>query len=56
MNNFYRVWRVICFTLDGLLLCDVAIDLWKKYKNHKATLNNADATEEEPEPKEEATA
>ncbi len=50
MNKFYKIWRVIAFALDALLVCDVASDLWKKYKDRKAKDQNEPATEEEEAP------
>ena len=48
MSKFYKIWRVIAFTLDALLVFDVASDLWKKHKDRKAKKNNSAAIEEEP--------
>ncbi len=30
--NYYRIWRYLGFTLDALILIDVATDLLRKYK------------------------
>ena len=56
MSKFYKIWRVIAFTLDALLVFDVASDLWKKHRERKAKKNNSAVTEEEEPVVEEAPA
>ena len=46
--NYYRIWRYVSFTLDTLILIDVASDLIRKYKIKKWRKNH-----QSPETKEE---
>lgn len=38
--NYYRIWRYVSFTLDTLILIDVATDLIRKYKIKKWRKNH----------------
>ncbi len=54
--NYYRIWRYVSFTLDTLILIDVATDLIRKYKIKKWRKNHQSSETKEDDATAAATA